>query len=126
MCFSSSLFIFVKYDVPKELILGSTLFKIFLCDIFVIVIDIDIASYDDDNTRYCTNDVPEDLKITLKTVSVNLFQRFYKNGMKADIGNFSLQNLDSQKLLTVMTDRNLSLNENASNLCKMKYMKDFH
>ena len=42
------------------------------------------------------------------------------------IGNFSLQNLDSQKLLTVMTNRNLSLNENASNLCKMKYMKDFH
>ena len=85
VCFSSSLFIFVKYDVPKELILGSTLFKIFLCDIFVIVIDIDIASYDDDNTHYCTNDAPEDLKITLKTVSVNLFQRFYENGMKADI-----------------------------------------
>ena len=38
--------------VPQGSILGPLLFNIFLCDLFLLTKDIDIASYTDDNTPY--------------------------------------------------------------------------
>ena len=75
----------VKYGVPQGSILGPLLFNIFLCDLFLIVDDTDIASYADDNTAYCTSNIRDDVKVTLNASSIKVFQWFYNNGMKANI-----------------------------------------
>ena len=67
----------IKYGVPQGSILGPVLFNIFLRDLFLIVDDIDIAFYADDNTPYCTSNIQDDVKVTLKAASIKVFQWFY-------------------------------------------------
>ena len=68
----------IKYGVPQgvQSVLRPVLFNIFLCDLFLIVNDIDIASYADDNTPYCTSNIQDDVKVTLKAASIKVFQWF--------------------------------------------------
>ena len=50
--------------VSQESILGSLLFNILICDLFIIMYNIDISSYADDNTVYTTgNSLEEVIKI---------------------------------------------------------------
>ena len=66
----------IKYGVPQGSFLGPILFNIFLCDLFLIVDDIDIVSYADGNTRYCTSNIRDDVKVTLQAASIKLCQWF--------------------------------------------------
>ena len=74
-CYSE--FDIIKYGVPQGSILGPLLFNIFLCDLFLFVEKIDIASYADDNTPYCTGLVPEKVKSDLEKASTKIFEWFY-------------------------------------------------
>ena len=47
--------------VPQGYILGSLLFNIFLCDLFLIMENINIASYADDNKPY--DDAPQEIRL---------------------------------------------------------------
>ena len=50
--------------VSQESILGSLLFNILICDLFIIMYNIDISSYADDNTVHTTgNSLEEVIKI---------------------------------------------------------------
>ena len=59
---SHSAFNLIKYGVLQGFILGP------------ILIAIDISSYANDNTPYYTNNVPDAVETTLKTVSINIYQ----------------------------------------------------
>ena len=53
------------FGVLQGSILGSILFNIFLCDLFLIIKDADFASYADDNTIYkVSNNIDDVLHIT--------------------------------------------------------------
>ena len=78
------MFNLVKYGVPQRSILGPILLQHFPMW-FLIVKDIDIASNANGNTPCCTSHVPDAVKIPLKTVSMNVFQWFYNNGMESNI-----------------------------------------
>ena len=100
----------------------------------LVIDNIDIASYADDNTPYSVGKSQCDRETKLKKASVKLFKWFYENGLKAnqdkchflsslDINTkFSLpacvlENLDSQKLLGVTIHRKLNFNKHVINLC---------
>ena len=59
--------------VSQGSILGLLLFNIFLCDLFLIMVNIDIASYADDNMSYITENTIEKVIQTLEDPSKTLF-----------------------------------------------------
>ena len=74
----------VLFAVPQGSILGPLLFNIFLCDLFLFINDINIASYADDNTLYTVDKNPEKIIKVLEHTSVDLLTWFKNNGMKAN------------------------------------------
>ena len=124
----------IKCGVPQGSILGPLLFNIFLCDMFLFIQEIDIASYADDNTPYTTNKSHTEVISDLETASAKIFEWFHNNAMKANqdkchllssldmntnisLDKCTLQNTKSQKLLGIRIDNKLTFNEHISKLC---------
>ena len=68
-------------------ILRPLLFKIFLCNLFLIMENIDIASYADDTTLYTTGNSIEEVIQILEEAAKMLFQWFSENQIKANPDN---------------------------------------
>ena len=96
---SYSLWSLLKYGQPQGSILGPILFNIFLCNLFLLLDLVDIASYADDNTPYTIRKNEYEIKSKLEIMSPKLFQWFHENGMKAnrDKSHF-LSRVDTTKL----------------------------
>ena len=73
----------IMFGVPQGSILGPPLFNIFLCDLSLIVENIDIASYADDNTPYTTGNSIEKVIQNLGNATKALFLWFSDNQIKA-------------------------------------------
>ena len=69
----------IQYGVPQGSILGPLLFNMFLCDLFLIMETIGIASYADDNTPYTTGNSVEEVIQKLENAAKTLFQWFSDN-----------------------------------------------
>ena len=127
----------VTHGVPQGSILGPLLFNIFMCDMFFILEDIDIASYADDTTPYASAQSLEELIIILEDISDTLFHWFtFFNEMKANeskchlllskncasskmkIDHIEIENSESEKLLGIQVDCNLNFNSHLNTLCK--------
>ena len=74
----------ILYGVPQGSILGPLLFNIFMCDLFLIVNDIDFANYADDNTPFIFGNNPIEVLKCLEDASDKLFEWFSNNQMKAN------------------------------------------
>ena len=64
--------------------LGPGLFNIFLSDLFLIVDDIDIANYADDNTIYKEHENIDDLITSLQNAAAKLFKWFCDKQMRGN------------------------------------------
>ena len=72
----------IMFGVPQGSVLGTLLFNVFLCDLFLIMKNIDIASYADDNTPYTTGNSIEEVIQKLENATKTLFQWFSDNQRK--------------------------------------------
>ena len=114
---------FSRYSgVLQGSILGPLLFNIYICDIFLEIIERDIASHADDDTPY---NFDFNLGNVISNLENSLLKWFRENQMKAnadkchllvsfdesctaEIEDFSIKNSTEEKLLAVKFDSNLS------------------
>ena len=78
--------------------LGPLLFDIFICDLFLIMNEVDFASYTDDNTPYVIENGVKDIINSLKEASDKLFYWFADNQMKANASKCNLLTSSSDKV----------------------------
>ena len=74
----------IIFGVPQSSNLGSLLFNIFICDLFLIINKVDFASYAEDNTPYVVGNGGKEVINSLKESSYELFYWFADNQIKAN------------------------------------------
>ena len=130
---SYSPWIEILFGVPQGSILEPLLFNIFLSDLFLIVKDISIASYADDNTLCGSCDTLEEVILSLQSSSKKLFQWLLDNQIKGNtqkchltmntdqsvnfqLGGSLLERSDCEKMLGVKIDYKLNFDQHVKTL----------
>ena len=63
----------ILFGIPQGSILGLLLFKIFLCDLFFVLSDVEFASLADDNTPYAVRTNIDVVIVALEDIYKQLF-----------------------------------------------------
>ena len=124
----------ILFGVPQSSILGPLLFNILLSDLFLLVKDVNIASYADDNTLYESCDAKEEVISSLQSSSKKLFQWLSDNQVKGNtkkcylimstdqsvkfqLGGSLIERSDCEKMLRGKIDYTLNFDEYVKTLC---------
>ena len=130
----------IIFGVPQGSILGPLLFMIFICDLFIVIRDIDCVSYADDTTPYVYGQNFDDVIKVLENNMDSVFSWFEKNGVIANsdkshllvspyenkhmkIKNSEIASSNSEFLLGVTIDSKLTFEEHINTLCKKANQK---
>ena len=130
----------ILFGVPQGSIFGPLLFNIFLCDLFLLVSDIGIANYTDDNTPHATDKHLETVLKDLEQGSDTLLKWFTHNLLKANpekyhllvstnekrhlnVGEVEISNSKCEKFLGIIIDSKLMFDSHVKSLCKKASQK---
>ena len=111
----------ILFGAPQGSTLGSLLFNIFLCDLFLVTKKTSFASYADDNMPYVTAENLDEVIELFEEDSIKFFQWFSDNQMKANhdkchllvcgknnvtmnTSGFKIKNTECNKLLGIKVD----------------------
>ena len=97
----------ILFGVPQGSILGPLLFNIFLCDLFLIINNFELASYADDNTPYAVGNNIKELIVKLQNASKTLFQWFSDNQMKSNPGKCNFVCSTSKKVSLIVENKEI-------------------
>ena len=87
----------ILHGVPQNSILGPQHFNVFLCDLFVFILNINLVSYTDDNAPFAMGSSKLELVNEIKAVEESFTLWFLNNCMKVNPDKFHLL-LSDQKI----------------------------